>query len=297
MNKFRLILDRVFSRVMRGLAFLSLCILFCMFISLLYRSLPLLREHSLQSLLFSSSWHPMNGEFGFLPFILSTLIITCIALVIAVPLSLLAAIYITEYAPPFIVRPVSSLIDVLSGIPSVIYGLWGIIIVVPFINQFIGPLFHSKTTGYSLLAGGIVLSFMIIPGILHVHMEVLNTIEKDLRDAALSLGATRWQTIKYVVLRKALPGIIAGIVLGLSRAFGETMAVMMVCGNVPRITTSILDPGYPLPALIANNYGEMLSIPLYDSALLFAAFLLFVIILFFNIVSRIVLINVERRIR
>jgi len=123
----------------------------------------------------------------------------------------------------------------------------------------------------------------------------LLTIPQELKDASLSLGATRWETIKKVVLKKALPGIIAAIVLAISRAFGETIAVLMVCGNNADVPHSVFDPGYPLPALIANNYGEMLSIPLYDSALMFAALLLFIIILLFNIISRIILTKLERR--
>jgi phosphate transport system permease protein len=145
------------------------------------------------------------------------------------------------------------------------------------------------------LAGGIVLAVMIFPLIVSIISEVLNTIPQELKDASLSLGATKWETIKKVVLRKALPGIIAAMVLAISRAFGETIAVLMVCGNNAAVPHSIFDPGYPLPALIANNYGEMLSIPLYDSALMFAALLLFIIILLFNIISRLILVRLERK--
>jgi phosphate transport system permease protein len=133
--------------------------------------------------------------------------------------------------------------------------------------------------------------------IIHVSIEVFGSLPRELREASLGLGATKWQTVKHVVLRKAMPGIIAAIVLGLSRAFGETMAVLMVAGNVAKSPGSLFDPAYPLPALIANNYGEMLSIPLYDSALLFASLLLLTVVVVFNILAKIILVRVERSVR
>mgnify|MGYP001614654010 CR=1 FL=1 len=187
------------------------------------------------------------------------------------------------------------LIDLLAGIPSVIYGVWGVLLIVPFVKT-LAPAFHTYSSGYTVLAAGIVLAVMIFPVIISVSVEVFNSVPCGLREASLSLGATKWQTVKRVVLRRALPGIIAANVLGLSRAFGETMAVLMVAGNVAKVPRSVLDPAYPLPALIANNYGEMMSIPLYDSALLLAALILFVVVLVFSVVSRLVLMRVERRV-
>jgi len=151
------------------------------------------------------------------------------------------------------------------------------------------------TTGYSVLAGGIVLAIMIFPLIISILIEVFDNVPQELRDASLSLGATQWQTIKKVLLRKSVDGIVAATVLAISRAFGETIAVLMVCGNLSQVPNSIFDSGYPLPALIANNYGEMMSIPMYDSALMFAALLLFVIIFLFNAISRIILFRIEKR--
>jgi phosphate transport system permease protein len=297
MNNIRLAKDTIFSRCMQGLTIAVCLILVFMFMCLFLRSGPLLQTKQLGDLLFSTAWHPSRGEFGFLAFIVGTLLVTAIALTIAVPLSLLAAIFLSEYTSGLVLKIVKSLIDVLSGIPSVIYGLWGMLVIVPFIKEVIGPAVGASVSGYSVLAGGIVLSIMIVPVILHVSIEVLQCVSLDLRETALSLGATKWETVKLVVLRKGSPGLIAGVVLGLSRAFGETMAVMMVCGNVARIPGSILEPGYPLPALIANNYGEMLSVPLYDSALMVAALILFLIVLVFNIISRIILTRVERSIQ
>jgi phosphate transport system permease protein len=170
-----------------------------------------------------------------------------------------------------------------------------VLLIVPFVKDHVAPFFGTFSTGYTVLTAGVVLAVMIFPVIISVCVEVFNSIPAELREASLSLGATRWQTVKHVVLRRALPGIIAANVLGLSRAFGETMAVLMVAGNVVALPRTVLDPAYPLPALIANNYGEMMSIPLYDSALMLAALILFGVVLVFSVVSRLVLIRVERR--
>jgi phosphate transport system permease protein len=155
----------------------------------------------------------------------------------------------------------------------------------------------SFSSGYSVLAAGIVLAIMIFPLIINVTVEVFASVPREIRDASLALGATKWQTIKYAVVRRAFPGIVAAVLLGLSRAFGETMAVLMVAGNVARVPHSVLDPSYPLAALIANNYGEMLSVPLYDSALLLASLILLVVVLLFNVGARLVLVRVTRSMR
>jgi phosphate transport system permease protein len=164
--------------------------------------------------------------------------------------------------------------------------------VTPWVSGALGfiPLFRADNpTGYGVLAGGVVLAVMVFPIIISVTEEVISAVPYGMREAALALGATRWQMIKSVVLRRARPGVIAAVVLGFSRAFGETMAVMMVTGNVARIPHSIFDPAYTLPSLIANNYGEMMSIPLYDAALLAAALVLLIVVLIFTIIARIVL--------
>lgn len=266
-------------------------------LGLFQRSWPILAIKPLSELLFSSSWHPLKGSFGFLPFIMGTLWVTGVAVIIAVPLSLLTAIYLSEYASKRIREWAKPLIDLLAGIPSVVYGVWGILVIIPLIKNHVAPLAGKFSSGYSVLAAGIVLAVMIFPVIIHVSTEVFRAVPFELREASWALGASEWQTIKHVVIRKALPGIIAANVLGLSRAFGETMAVLMVAGNVPKVPTSVLDPAYPLPALIANNYGEMLSVPLYDSVLLLAALFLFVVVLFFSLLSRVVLIRVKRRVQ
>ncbi len=267
-----------------------------MLLGLLQKSRAILGLKSFAGLLLGSGWHPLKGEFGFLPFIMGTLWVTLVAMVLAVPVSLLTAVYLSEYAPKFIREFTKPVVDLLAGIPSVVFGVWGVLMVVPFVGKGLAPLFGVYSSGYSVLAGGIVLAIMIFPTIIHVALEVFSSVSYELRETSLSLGATRWETVKHVVLRKGIQGIIAAVVLGLSRAFGETMAVLMVVGNVVRLPKSVFDPAYPLPALIANNYGEMMSIPLYDSALMFAALVLLVVVLVFNIGARIVLVRIERKV-
>jgi len=279
---------------MAGLVIFSSVIVIAMAAGLYQKSRQILESKPVFDLIFSSSWQPMKGKFGFYPFIIGTLWVTAVAMFIAVPFSLLTAIYLSEYARQRVREWAKPLIDVLAGIPSVVYGVWGVLAVVPLIKDHIAPFFGIFSSGYSVLAGGIVLAIMILPVIIHVVLEVFRSVPHEVREASLALGATQWQTVKYVVVRRALPGIVAAIVLGVSRAFGETMAVLMVVGNVSRIPFSVFDPAYPLPALIANNYGEMLSIPLYDSALMFASFILFLIVLIFNIISRIILVRIEK---
>jgi phosphate transport system permease protein len=294
-TQFRLLKDTLAHRSMIVFTIFSLLIAVFIGISLYYKSAPILHQHSLWSLISDRNWHPFKGQFGFLPFIMGTLWVTGIAIAIALPLSLLISIYLNEYAHLFIKRSVFPLIDILAGIPPVVYGVWGILVIVPLISDHIAPHFIEYSSGYSVLSGGILLALMIIPLLISLFIEIFSAIPKELRDASLSLGATQWQTAKHVIVRKALPGILASTVLAISRAFGETIAVLMVCGNVTALPKSLFDPGYPLPALIANNYGEMLSIPMYDSALMLAAFILFIIIFFFNFFSRWALTRIERR--
>ncbi|MDB5139377.1 MAG: phosphate transporter permease subunit PstC [Mucilaginibacter sp.] len=291
----RLLKDKILSKLMLVFTLASVSLLLVIGIGLYYHSIPLLQKSSWGELVTSSVWKPLKGLFGFYPFIMGTLWVTGIAIVIALPLCLFTALYIVEYAHARIKRILVPFVNLLSGIPPVIFGVWGVLFIIPLIQKYIAPHFVDYSTGYSVLAGGIVLAVMIFPLIVSIISEVLRTIPKELKDASLSLGATQWETIKNVALRKALPGIVAAVVLAISRAFGETIAVLMVCGNNAVVPNSVFDPGYPLPALIANNYGEMMSIPLYDSALMFAALLLFIIILLFNIISRVILTRLERK--
>ena len=289
--------DRLAGAGMLAVTLCSGLIVFLMILGLYVRSRPVLSLKPLSELLFTNAWHPLRGEFGLLPFIMGTLWVTTIAAAVAIPLCLLASIYLSEYAHRRLRALAAPLIDLLAGIPSVVYGVWGVLILVPLIKDHIAPFFGASSSGYSVLAGGAVLAVMIFPVIIHVTTEVLGSVPQEMREVSLALGATQWQTIRLVVLRRAMPGVLAAIVLGLSRAFGETMAVLMVAGNVVRTPMSVFDPAYPLPALIANKYGEMLSVPLYDSALLLAALVLLLVVVTVNVAARLVLVRVERGIK
>lgn len=290
----RIFKDKAARWVMLVLTVLSLLLLIAIGIGLFFKSRLILSEHSLWELLSGSAWKPLSGEFGFLPFIVGTLFVTALSIAIALPISLLSAIFLTEYASSWVKRIVFPIFDILAGIPSVVYGVWGTLIIVPWIADKLGPRFVDYTSGYTVLASGIVLGIMILPILVSLLIEIFTIVPQDYREASASLGATKWQTCSKVILRKAMPGIVAAVVLSISKAFGETIAVLMVCGNYAAIPRSLFDPCYPLPVLIANNYGEMLSLPLYESALMFAAFILFFIILVFNIISRWILRNIER---
>jgi len=298
--------DIVAQRIMFFFCVFVLSLTFLMAFGLYQRSKPILAIRSLKDLLFSSIWHPTQGQFGLASFIAGTLWVTAIAIVIAVPLSILTAIYLSEYAPKKLREFAKPIIDLLAGISPVVYGVWGIIAIVPLVRDYLMPFFSEKLpffpfasdnyTGFTALTGGIVLAVMVFPIIISIVEEVIRTVPFEMREASLALGATKWQTIKYTVLKKAWPGIIAAIILGLSRAFGETMAVLMVAGcDLHGFPKSIFDTAYPLPALIANTYGEMMSIPLYDAAVLLAAFVLLVVTTLFNIIGWGILLRIERK--
>jgi len=269
---------------------------FLMAIGLCFKSFDILHDQKLLHIIFSSNWHPLRGDFGFAPFITSSLAITGLSIAIAAPVCILSALHLVYFAPRYVFNIMRPAIDILAGIPSVIFGVWGILIIVPLVSKYIAPIFGIVTSGYNVLSASLVLSVMVIPFVLNMLIEVFRTVPQELHEAALSLGTTNWQAIKKVLVRQARPGIISAISLGISRAFGETIAVLMLAGNVTAIPKGIFQPAYPLPALIANNYGEMLSIPLYDSALMFAAFILFFIVLVFNLFSRLTIIRYEKSI-
>ena len=275
-------------------------------IALLVRSWPILNAYPLSELLFGNIWKPTNGQFGFWPFIHGTFWVTAVGVILAVPPCLLTSIYLAEYAHARTRSVAKPVLDLLAAIPPVVYGVWGLLAIVPFVDDVLAPLSDrwldsvsifsvNQPTGFGILAAGIVLAVMIAPLIISVMYEIFSTVPNDLRHASLAVGATQWQTIRNIVLPQVAPGILAAIVLGASRALGETIAVLMVVGNIPQIPTSIFDSAYPLPALIANNYGEMMSIPLYDAALLSAALVLLVVILIFNILSMLVIQRMLRR--
>lgn len=291
----RIVKDRMAQGLMCSLTIFSILLVLVMAAGLYLKSAPVLEGRSFVSLITSSEWKPMKGEFGFLPFIVGSLWVTFLAILIAFPISLLTAIYLTEYARPKVRKLVFPALDILAALPSVIYGVWGMLVIVPWISSHVAPHFMDFSSGYTVLAAGIVLGVMVLPLLVSLFIEVFSSVPIELREASLALGATRWQTAKKVVLRKTLAGMLAATVLAVSRAMGETIAVLMVCGCVIGIPKGVLEPCYPIPALIANNYGEMLSMPLYESALMFAALILFAVVLVFNLLSRIILYRIERK--
>jgi phosphate transport system permease protein len=283
----------------------------CLFIvvvagALLYRSWPLLSAYSVGELLTSQVWHPLRGQFGFAPFIAGSAAVTAVALIFAVIPAVLSGIYLAEYMSTKTRAVFKPVLDLLVGIPSVVYGLWGVLFIVPLVRDHVGPwtdrtagqtahLFsRTNPSGYGLLAAGFVLGVMIFPLIVAVTEEVMRAIPGETREAALCLGATRWEATKLIVRRQALGGVLAAVVLGFSRAFGETLAVMMLIGNTVQMPGSLFDTAYSLPALIANNYGEMMSVPLYESALMGAALMLLVVVLIFNVLARLVIVRLQR---
>ena len=285
-SRIRLIKDKMAGSMMLTFTLVSVLLVVLIGIGLVLKSLPILHDKSLWELLSGAKWKPMRGDFGFLPFIMGTLW--------TLPVSLFTAIFLTENSKSWVKRVVFPALDILAGLPSVVYGVWGILVVVPWISDRLAPHFVEYSTGYSTLAAGIVLGIMILPLLISLFVELFSSVPKEYREASLSLGATRWQTTKYVLLKKTFPGIVASVTLAISRAMGETIAVLMVCGNIVQLPDSLFDGCYPLPALIANNYGEMLSLPLYESALMFAALILFVVVFVFNIASRLILRKLER---
>src|SRR5512138_169179 len=298
--------DRMARSTFFIITLLPVALIVIVTIALFVRAWPILSAYPLSDLLLGDVWKPSSGQFGFKPFILGTIWVTAVGLILSVPACLLVSIYLAEYAPTTIRLIAKPVLDLLAAIPPIVYGVWGLLAIVPFVDNVLAPLSErwlgslslfavNQPTGFGILAGGIVLAVMIAPLIISVIYEVFLTVPNDLRQASLAVGATQWQTIRTVVFPQVQTGILAAIVLGASRALGETIAVLIVVGNVPNVPTSIFDSAYPLPALIANNYGDMMSIPLYDAALLGAALVLLVVILIFNIISMLVLQRMLRR--
>ena len=246
----------------------------------------------------SSTWDPVAEQFGALPFIYGTLVSSLIALVIAVPLSIATAVYLTELAPLSIRQPIISLIEMLAAIPSVILGLWGIFVMIPFLRDYPFPflkkylgwtgLFTGPIYGVSMLAGGIIIAIMILPIITSVSREILRSVPNLQREAAYALGATRWEVTRLAVLSYAKKGLFGAIILGLGRALGETMAVTMVIGNTPQIALSLLKPGYTLASVIANEFTEATT-DIYLQALFEIALVLFGITIVANLLAQLLL--------
>ena len=279
-------------------AFFALCVLaltLLLFALLVRESLPAIRKIG-ASFVTNTTWDPVLEEFGALPFLYGTVVSSFLAILIALPLGVGAAIFINEFAPDWLKTPVSFLAELLAAIPSVIYGLWGIFVLLPILrDHFMKPV--SRVLGWiplfpvygpSMLAAGVLLSIMIVPFILSVSREVLATVPKVQKEAVLSLGGTRWEMIRIVIGQHCIPGIFGATILGLGRALGETMAVTMVIGNRPDIVLSLFQPGYSMAAVIANEFTEATG-DLYLSALVEIGLVLFFLTIVVHLVAKLIL--------
>jgi phosphate transport system permease protein len=269
-------------------------LLFSFFIALTVAAFPAIQRFGV-GFIFGTVWDPVKEIFGALPFIYGTLISSALALLIAVPLGLGTAIYLSEVSSSKIREVISQMVELLAAIPSVVYGLWGIFVLGPLLVNYLAPflqilfgfspLFSGPVFGLSMFSGGIILAIMILPTITAVSREVFQAIPQSLRESALALGTTKWETVKLAVFPPAKSGIIGGIILGLGRALGETMAITMVIGNRPEISFSLFAPGYSLAAVIANEFTEATT-DIYLSSLIEIGLILLIITLTVNALAR-----------
>jgi phosphate transport system permease protein len=294
--------DRAFQFLLAATAASIPLIMGAMLIALIDAGMPAIRRFGV-AFFATSTWDPVAGEFGVLPFVYGTLVSSAIALLIAVPLGLGVAIFLSELAPASVRTPVRFLVELLAAIPSVIYGLWGIFVLVPWVRVTLTPLlksalgflplFTGPPLGIGMLTAGLILAIMVVPFIVAVSTEVMRAVPQSQREAALALGATGWETTRTAVIPYARSGIAGAVFLALARALGETMAVTMVIGNVPQIKASLLAPAYTVSAVIANEFAEATS-DLYVAALVYAGLVLFLVTLTVNILARVLVRRVAR---
>jgi len=292
----RKLYDTLGTRLMLFVTASMIFLFFLLLIILINGSIDILQDQSLSELILSSTWKPFSGEFGLFAVIIDTLIVTAVSMLIAIPISVLSAIYIAEYAPKKFRKIIRPFIDVLAGVPSVVFGLCALLVFVPLVRDDIAPFFgNTISSGFGLFTASLILSIMVFPIIISLCVESFNAVPIALKEASLSLGATKWETVKKVIFRASGPGILAAIFLGFGRAFGETIAVAMVIGNQELIPKSLFGPGQTLASLIASNYTEVSSIPILASALIFVALILFVVVLIFNLLGYLVLRRASKR--
>jgi phosphate transport system permease protein len=294
--------DRAFQLLLAAMAAAIPLIMGAMLIALVDAGLPAIRRFGL-AFFGTSTWDPVAGEFGVLPFVYGTLVSSAIALFLAVPLGLGVAVFLSELAPGWVRTPVRFLVELLAAIPSVVYGLWGIFVLVPWVRATLTPalqsslgflpLFTGPPLGIGMLTAGLILTIMVVPFIVAVSTEVMQAVPRAQREAAQALGATGWETTRTAVIPYARSGIAGAIFLALARALGETMAVTMVIGNVPQIKASLLAPAYTVSAVIANEFAEATS-DLYVAALVYAGLVLFLVTLTVNILARVLVRRVAR---
>jgi phosphate transport system permease protein len=294
--------DKIFRTVLLLAATSILLIVAGIFVMMLQNSMPTIERFGI-GFLFGTEWKPAQEEFGALPFIYGTVVSSILALIISVPISLGIAIFLVEQAPKGVAKPIAFMVELLAAIPSVVYGLWGIFVLAPFIREYLGPvlqdtlgfipLFQGRVTGIGMLTGGIILSLMITPIITAVVRDVLEAVPTTQREAALALGATKWETT-MIVLGNAASGIAGAVVLGLGRAIGETMAVTMVIGNSPQISASLFEPANTIASLLAANFAEATD-KTYLSALIEIGLVLFLVTFVVNAFAKLLIMGVAKR--
>jgi len=299
----RLFGDRVFGLVTLVLGAFILALVLSLAIALVIDAMPAIRKFGL-SFLVSTDWDPVNDLYGALPFVYGTALSSAIALFIAVPLSLGVALCLSEMAPDWLSRRLGFLVDLLAAIPSVVYGLWAIFVLGPWLRDYVEyylgtyfgflPIFRGPKVSVGMFSAGVVLAIMVIPYISSVCTEVFRVVPQTQREAAIALGATKWEMVRMAVLPYGLSGIIGAIILGLGRALGETIAVAMVIGNSPQISASLFAPAATLASAIANEFAEATS-DLYVSALIELGLVLMVLGIVLNVIARLLVAAVARQ--
>lgn len=295
--------DIIFRRLLAILPLLVLLIIGGIFYQLVISSIPSIKKFGFHFIV-SDQWDPVAEQYGAFPFIFGTCLTSFLALLMAIPIGVGTAIYLAEYAPPKVSKLISIFIDLLAAIPSVIYGLWGIFVLVPimrqnvqpFLKKFLGflPFFQGPNYGVGYLAASIILAIIIVPFIISVTREVILAVPGVYREAAYALGATRWEAISSIILSYGKIGIMGAIILALGRAIGETMAVTMIIGNKAAVTASLFSPGYTLASVVANEFSEATT-KMYTSALIEVGLVLFVVSIIVNALARLLIWSVSRQ--
>jgi len=300
--------DALFEQTTRAFAALVLALLLCIIIALAYTAWPALQKFG-AAFFVTDVWNPVTGQFGALAPIYGTLVTSFIAMLIAVPVGLLIAVFLTELCPMWLRRPIGIAIELLAGIPSIIYGIWGLFVFAPFLQETLQPfliatfgnipvlstLFAGPPYGIGMLTAGLILAIMVLPFVTSISRDVFDAVPPVLKEAAYGIGCTTWEVVRYVVLPYTRVGVIGGVMLGLGRALGETMAVTFVIGNAHKVSASLLAPGTTISATIANEFTEAVG-DLYTSSLIALGLILFVITFIVLAIARYMLLRIERRI-
>jgi phosphate ABC transporter permease protein PstC len=296
--------DPLFQMLLAVTAALVLLLIGFFFVFLLQKARPALAHQGVFSFVFTNDWNPSKEVFGGWPLVAGTLITSAIALLLGVPVAVAAALYVNELCPGWLRTPLTILVELLAAVPSVVYGLWGVLVIIPalkpaeqwFADSFsFLPFVGGNVAGPNYFVAGLILAIMILPIVSAISREVVATVPPDLKEAALALGATRWEMIRMAVLPYSRSGIVGASMLGLGRAIGETIAVTLVIGNAPTLGKQIFDQGYTLAAVIANEFGEAANDRLHSGALIAAGLVLFVLTLIINAIARTLVVRAERR--